>query len=136
IFRAFLESALADAVAAVRRADSLRIDGALSANAITVETVSMIERAGPFGSGNPEPIVVLPSHSIAYADPVGEAHIRVRMRSGDGTIVDAIAFRAVGQNLGKAILANRGQRVHAAGCLAVDRWQGRERAQFRLIDIA
>jgi single-stranded-DNA-specific exonuclease len=136
VFRAFLESALADAVAAVRQADSLRIDGALSANAITVETVSMIERAGPFGSGNPEPIVVLPSHSIAYADPVGEAHIRVRMRSGDGTIVDAIAFRAVGQNLGKALLANRGQRVHAAGCLAIDRWQGRERAQFRLIDIA
>jgi single-stranded-DNA-specific exonuclease len=26
--------------------------------------------------------------------------------------------------------------VHAAGCLALDRWQGVERVQFRLLDIA
>src|SRR4051794_26034686 len=135
VFRAFVESALAASVTAVRRADALSIDGALAAGAATVETVAMIARAGPFGAGNPEPVVALPSHTIAYADPVGEAHVRVRLRAGDGSGIDAIAFRAVGQKLGTALLANRGQRVHAAGCLAVDRWQGRERVQLRLIDI-
>jgi len=114
----------------------LSIDGALAAGAATVETVTMIARAGPFGAGNPEPVVALPSHTIAFADPVGEAHVRVRLRAGDGSGIDAIAFRAVGQKLGTALLASRGQRVHAAGCLAVDRWQGRERVQLRLIDIA
>jgi single-stranded-DNA-specific exonuclease len=31
---------------------------------------------------------------------------------------------------------SRGRQVHAAGCLTVDRWQGEERVQLRLIDVA
>ena len=42
----------------------------------------------------------------------------------------------VGQKLGAALLGNRGRPVHAAGSLAVDRWNGEERVQMRLIDIA
>jgi len=30
----------------------------------------------------------------------------------------------------------RGQPVHAAGTLAIDRWNGAERVQLRLLDIA
>jgi single-stranded-DNA-specific exonuclease len=51
-------------------------------------------------------------------------------------MLNAIAFRAAGQTLGSAIMQSRGQKVHTAGCLAVDRWQGEERVQMRLIDIA
>ena len=50
--------------------------------------------------------------------------------------INAIAFRAAGQTLGSALMQSRGRQVHAAGCLAVDRWQGEERVQLRLIDIA
>src|SRR5262247_999648 len=135
-FRAYLEEALGAAVAAARRVDSLLIDGALTAAAATSETVATIARAGPFGAGNPEPVMALPAHTIAYADEVGQAHIRVRLRAGDGTGINAIAFRAAGQSLGSALTQNRGRKVHAAGCLAVDRWQGEERVQLRLIDIA
>jgi single-stranded-DNA-specific exonuclease len=78
----------------------------------------------------------LPSHTIAYAEEVGQAHIRLRLRAGDGAMLNAIAFRAAGQTLGAAIMQSRGLKVHAAGCLAVDRWQGEERVQLRLIDIA
>ena len=91
---------------------------------------------GPFGAGNPEPVVALPAHTLAYADEVGQAHMRVRLRAGDGSGINAIAFRAVGQKLGAALTQHRGQAVHAAGSLAIDRWQGEERVQFRLIDIA
>ena len=42
--------------------------------------------AGPFGAGNPEPVVALPAHTLAYADEVGQAHVRVRLRSGDGAM--------------------------------------------------
>jgi single-stranded-DNA-specific exonuclease len=41
----------------------------------------------------------------------------------------------VGQPLGKALFEARGEVVHAAGQLAVDRWQGAERVQLRLADI-
>ncbi len=135
-FRAYLEDTLASAVAAARRDDALLIDGALSAAAATSETVATIARAGPFGAGNPEPVIVLPAHTLAYAEPVGQVHMRVRLRAGDGSIVNAIAFRAAGQALGQALTQYRGQSVHAAGTLCVDRWNGVERVQLRLVDIA
>jgi single-stranded-DNA-specific exonuclease len=135
-FRAYLESALAAAVGAARREDALLIDGALTAAAVNLETVGTIARAGPYGAGNPEPVVVLPGHTIVYADVVGQSHVRVRLRAGDGAAVNAIAFRAAGQKLGNALTELRGQSVHAAGVLNLDRWNGIEQAQLRLLDIA
>jgi single-stranded-DNA-specific exonuclease len=135
-FRAFLEQHLGEAVERARRDDALKIDGALSAAAATAETFASIAKAGPFGAGNPEPVVALPAHAIAYADEVGQAHVRVRLRSGDGAFVNAIAFRAVGQKLGRALIDNRGRSMHVAGCLALDRFQGEERMQLRILDVA
>ena len=71
---------------------------------------------------------------MIYADKVGENHVRARLKSGDGAIVDAIAFRAHDQPLGKALMSNRGQQVHAAGTLCIDRWNGAERVQLRISD--
>jgi single-stranded-DNA-specific exonuclease len=62
--------------------------------------------------------------------------MRVRLKSGDGAAVNAIAFRAAGQKLGIALRNCRGRQVHAAGCFAFDRWQGEERVQFKLTDVA
>ena len=135
-FRAFLESELAEGVAAARADQALLIDGAVSAAGANVALIETLAKAGPFGAGNPEPVVALPNHIIAYADPVGEAHVRARLRSGDGTLINAIAFRAAGQPLGEALLKGRGQPIHAAGTLSIDRWNGGERVQLRLMDVA
>jgi single-stranded-DNA-specific exonuclease len=134
--RAFLEAALSADVTTARRLSGLMIDGAVSAAGANLDLVAMIERAGPFGSGNPEPVIVLPAHTVTYAEEVGQAHMRVRFKSADGASVNAIAFRAAGQKLGTALLDSRGRQVHAAGSFAIDRWQGEERVQFRLTDIA
>ena len=134
--RAFLESSLAADVEVARRANGLMIDGAVSAGAANLELVAMIERAGPFGSGNPEPMIALPAHTLAYTEEAGQSHIRVRLKSADGAGLNAIAFRAASQKLGAALVQNRGRLVHAAGSFAIDRWQGEERVQFRLSDIA
>ena len=134
--RAFFESTLSADVQVARRANGLLIDGAVSAAAANADLVALIERAGPFGSGNPEPVIALPAHTISYAEEVGQAHIRVRLRSAGGAGVNAIAFRAAGQKLGAALLAGRGRQVHAAGSFALDRYQGEERVQFRLADTA
>jgi single-stranded-DNA-specific exonuclease len=135
-FRAFLEEQLAGAVETARLDDALLIDGAVSAGGANAALIAALSQAGPFGAGNPEPVIVLPSHTIAYADEVGQAHVRARFRSGDGAIINAIAFRALNQPLGQALLQYRGQAVHAAGSLALDRWNGTERVQLRLLDIA
>jgi single-stranded-DNA-specific exonuclease len=135
-FRAYLESELAAAVTVARSDQSLLVDGAVSASGANVALITTLAQAGPFGAGNPEPVIALPSHTVAYAEQVGQAHVRARLRSGDGTTINAIAFRALNQPLGQALMAARGQPVHAAGTLSIDRWNGNERVQFRLIDVA
>jgi single-stranded-DNA-specific exonuclease len=134
--RAFLESTLGADVETARRSSGLLIDGAVTAAAADTGLVAMIGRAGPFGSGNPEPVIALPAHTLTYAEEVGQAHMRARLKSADGSSINAIAFRAAGQKLGAALRASRGLRVHAAGTFSIDRWQGEERVQFKLTDIA
>ena len=80
-FRAFMESALAEDVANSRHEHELFIDGAVSARSVTVEFANMLNRAGPFGAANPEPVIALPAHQLVYADEVGQAHLRVRFKS-------------------------------------------------------
>ena len=135
-FRAFLDSTLGPSVAAARRDEALLIDGAVAAAGAGFELYDLISRAGPFGAGNSEPILAFPAHTIAYAEDRGQSHIQVRIKAGEGTPLPAVAFRAAGEKLGDALLAARGRRMHVAGTLALNRWQGTERAQLRIIDIA
>jgi single-stranded-DNA-specific exonuclease len=134
--RAFLEATLGADVEAARRTSGLLIDGAVTAAAADASLVAMIDRAAPFGSANPEPVLALPAHTVTYAEEVGQAHMKVRLKSADGAGVNAIAFRAAGQKLGIALRNSRGRQVHAAGSFSLDRWQGEERVQFKLTDIA
>ncbi|UFS77904.1 single-stranded-DNA-specific exonuclease RecJ [Tardiphaga sp. 37S4] len=135
-FRAYIESALAADVGKSRNEKELFIDGAVTARGVTTDLVNTLNRAGPFGAANPEPVIALPAHQLVYVDEVGQAHLRLRFKASDGAIVNGIAFRSVGQKLGNALQELRGQPVHVAGSLTVDRWQGAERVQMRVIDVA
>jgi single-stranded-DNA-specific exonuclease len=134
--RAFLEETLAAPVEAARHVDTLEIDGALTASAANLELMETIGRAGPFGAGNPEPVFALPSHTVVFADPAGDAHVRLRLKAGDNRQIGAIAFRALGRPLGDALLAGRGRTIHVAGCLTLNSWQGTERVEMRVLDAA
>ncbi|WPO39685.1 single-stranded-DNA-specific exonuclease RecJ [Tardiphaga sp. 42S5] len=135
-FRAYIESALAADVGKSRNEKELFIDGAVTARGVTTDLVNTLNRAGPFGQANPEPVIALPAHQLVYVDEVGQAHLRLRFKASDGAMVNGIAFRSVGQKLGNALQELRGQPVHVAGSLTVDRWQGAERVQMRVIDVA
>ena len=135
-FRAFLEEQLVAAVAEARAKSGLEIDSAVTAGAATPALVHSIERAGPYGAGNPEPVFVLPRHRLVDVVPVGADHLRVRAAAGDNQTIEAIAFRAVGNGLGEALKRLRGSPVHLAGALTINRYGGREKAQLRLLDAA
>jgi single-stranded-DNA-specific exonuclease len=134
--RAFLEEQLAQAVAVARRERALLVDCALTARGARPELVNEIERAGPFGSGSPEPIFAFPDHVIADAAVVGGAHVRVRLESRDRARLDAIAFRCADAPLGRALLEARGEALHVAGSLSIDRWGGAEKTSLRIVDAA
>jgi single-stranded-DNA-specific exonuclease len=135
-FAALLEEKLAEPVLASRAGDCLWIDAALTASGATPELASSLERAGPYGAANPEPVFVLPAHRLVETAEVGQGHLRIRALAGDGARIEGVAFRAMGEPLGRALQALRGSRVHLAGSLALDHRNGRERVQLRLADLA
>lgn len=134
--RAFFEERAAGVVDELRASDGLRIDAAVSADGATLELCEMLERAGPYGTGHSQPILALPRHTILDAAGVGTAHVRVNLRSDAGGRLQAIAFRAADNDLGRFLFENRGQAVHLAGTLSINHWNGSRRAQFRILDAA
>ncbi len=136
-FRAHLTETLGATVTAARTRSAVNIDGALSARGATPEFVHDIERAGPFGAGNPQPTFVFPGHQVKFAEVIAPAgHVRFTLTSGDGARLRAIAFRAAASPLGEALLSAGDAPLHVAGTLSIDHWQGRQETQLRVSDVA
>ncbi|MHC1549332.1 single-stranded-DNA-specific exonuclease RecJ [Phyllobacterium sp. K27] len=134
--RAFFEEQSAAMVGQLRENASLAIDGALSAAGATVPLYETMEKAGPFGSGHPQPVLVLPHHRLIDARSVGTNHIKATLAGADGKRINAIAFRAVGSDLGDFLFKQLGQSIHVAGNLALNHWNGSTTTQFRILDVA
>jgi single-stranded-DNA-specific exonuclease len=136
-FRAFLAEKLVASVTSARAASALRIDAALTARGATLSLLQAVEKAGPFGAGNPSPVFVFPAHRARFPQVVGKGgHISFSLASDDGAKLKAIAFRAAGTPLGDTLMRDNDQPLHFAGSLSLDHYQGREQVQFRLLDIA
>ena len=135
-FQTFLASSLDGHVSDARDGSALFVDGALTPEAVTSEFVDLIEKAGPFGAGNPSPRFVFPAHRIGFPRLMGEAHIRCSLKSGGGASIGAIAFRVVGTPLGDVLQSGDGAVLHVAGRLQRDNWGGREKIEVLIEDIA
>jgi len=133
---AFMRARLAVAAGAARAAVSLAIDGALTPAAVTDEFLDLVERAGPYGQGNPQPRFAFPAHRVKFAKVVGGAHVRCVLEAGDGSRLDAVAFRAADQPLGAVLQSSNGMPLHVAGHLRRDTWGGRDRRELVIEDVA
>lgn len=134
--RAYFESHAADAVTEARRDEVLKIDGAVSAEGATLALIDVLEQAGPYGAGHPQPVFALPHHTITDVRMVGSNHLRVALRSKAGGRLAAIAFRSADTELGRMLGENRGSALHVAGTLGANSWNGRTTPQLRVIDAA
>lgn len=135
-FSEFLAEEFANASAALAAASELAVDALVSPSGATVALVEEFAKAGPFGPGNQEPLVAVPDAHVAFADVVGKEHVRVQLEDASGGRLSAIAFRVAGEPLGRALLASRGKRIHAAGRLRTDKWNQRVRVQLHIEDAA
>ncbi|MDJ1156890.1 single-stranded-DNA-specific exonuclease RecJ [Chelatococcus sp. SYSU_G07232] len=135
-FGIFVAERLKEAVAVAGGDAALAVDAALTAAGASQQLLAMIEKAGPYGSGNAEPVFAFPHHRLVDAAVVGSNHVRVRLRAGDGASISGIAFRAADQPLGQALLGARGEMLHVAGTLSLDRWGGGTRVDLRVVDAA
>ena len=138
-FRDFIEKQFSGPLVqdgALAAVQDLYLDAVSSPAAANIALTQEIAAAGPYGAGNPEPLLGLSDIRVAFADVVGGAHVKMRVAGGDGTMLDAIAFRAAGTPLGEGLLASRGRTIHAAGRLRQDDWNGRIRVQLEIEDAA
>jgi single-stranded-DNA-specific exonuclease len=127
---------LADAASAARARVGLEVDGALVPSGVTDALMDLIERAGPYGQGNAQPRFAFPSVRVKFAKQVGEAHLRCVLEATDGSRLEGVAFRAVGQPLGDLLQNTGGMPVHVAGSLKRDTWGGREKIELTIEDAA
>lgn len=135
-FRAFMEAQLQESVERVSSLRELKVDGALTARSATLELYDLVESAGPYGQGHPQPVFAFPAHQLRYVKVVGDNHVSFTASAGDGAQLRGIAFRSADTEIGKALLNAGGNPVHLAGTLNADFWQGSRRIQLRLLDIA
>ncbi len=113
-------------------ADSLQhcldTDGELAASELSLETARMLESAGPWGQGFPEPLFE-GDFEVVESRPVGAdgAHIKYRLRAGNQTL-PAIDFNGAERQVSRG-------RVRLAYVAAVNRYQGRESLDLRIVDL-
>ncbi|MEZ5816948.1 MAG: single-stranded-DNA-specific exonuclease RecJ [Hyphomicrobiaceae bacterium] len=131
-----LDGLLREAASTARATTALEIDGALTPAGVSEEFIDLVEKAGPYGQGNPSPRFAFPAHRVRFAKAMGEAHIRCTLEAGDGSKLDAIAFRAVGQPVGDLLQNSGGMPLHVAGHLRRDTWGGRNRIELQIEDVA
>ncbi|MEL8055140.1 MAG: single-stranded-DNA-specific exonuclease RecJ [Pseudomonadota bacterium] len=112
-------------------AKELTVDAVLSTSQVTPEMFDRIASIGPFGQSAPEPVFALKNVEITHVRAIGENHLKLTLEDAGGRI-EALVWRCVGTPLGDALL-QRG-RVHVAGRLKDNDWNGRRTAQFEVID--
>lgn len=107
---------------------SLAVDAKVNLGDITDGLVEELARLQPFGTGNPEPVLVIDRIDIASRRTVGENHLRLRVRNKN-LCCDAIGFRMADK------INSGAKQVALAFMPEFNTWNGVKSVQLKLHDI-
>ncbi len=136
-FRNFVETRLAAWLAEAPAEPVLALDGILAVPGATLALAEKLSMLEPFGSGNAEPRFAVMDAELVKAGTMGAdgKHLRLLLGDGRGAYLKAVCWRAMENPVGPALTGlPRGARVHVAGRLQVNGWNGRTEAQFVVDD--
>jgi len=110
---------------------SLRIDAEVPLCDVGWELHGELSSLGPFGAGNPEPVLQASGLGVLYPKVVGKNHVRMVVTQG------GLRFGSIGFNMGSIYqsLAMKNVTVDAAFSLNVNEWQGERTLQLNLKDL-
>jgi len=136
LFHGFLNERLG--ATEFRGAEDLLLEGVLAVSGADAALAQMVARLGPFGTGNAEPLFVLPRVRIVKSDRIGKegATIRATVEGEGGGRLKTLLFRAGQTPLAAAMDRAGGPPLHLAGHLRAESWQGRVTAGFFVADAA
>jgi single-stranded-DNA-specific exonuclease len=135
-FRAFLYEHIRKQGASGKASVRNMIEGMLTVQGIRADLIKLIQdNVGPFGQEHPEPLFLLKDVRLHAVDVMAGSHIRAQVSDWEGgSRIKAVAFRAVGTELGEALLKQGRRPFHLVGHLKLDTWNGREAAEFHIKD--
>ena len=128
ILRKKLEGFAKEALGTTDLTPTIDIDTGILLEEITPRMIREIGALSPFGEGNPEPVMLSRSLMVVSSRVVGEHHLRFKVRQG-GKPFDAIGFGFAGWH------SLKGKTIDMVYTPELNRWQGYERLQLRVIDL-
>jgi single-stranded-DNA-specific exonuclease len=136
--KSFLHNRFSQELALLTNKKGRHFDAYLSTSAITLGLAKQIEKLGPFGPANHEPKFLLKNVYIARNNVFGINHINCFISCAESkslvNLLKANAFRSVDTKLGDIILSNQRQTLDLVGYIRINRWKGRETAEFIIDD--
>jgi single-stranded-DNA-specific exonuclease len=117
----------------------LYYDFDLTTEAANESLITELNRLEPYGTGNPAPIVRISNVYVLKADIVGIKHIKVMFvpnrKSLGSKPLYAIAFNAVGTDMGNVLMSPKAINLSVIGKLKINKWQDKKSVQLHLQDL-
>jgi single-stranded-DNA-specific exonuclease len=108
----------------------LNLDADLSEVDLSSDSVKMLERLGPFGIGNPEPVMLARGLGVVSKKIMKEAHLKLELRTKGNLVQEALWFNATkGKDL------ELGALIDLAFTPQMSSFRGRERLELRVRDL-
>jgi len=106
-------------------AQTVEVDAVASLSDLDMGQVEELERLGPFGNANSEPLIAVPGVVARSTRVVGTSHLQLTLTHG-AAVSEAIAFGMADKDPG------RGARLDVIGVAEVDEFRGQRKIRFRV----
>lgn len=115
-----------------------RVEAAIRASGVTLELAEIMEKLAPFGTANPEPLIMLQKARLLKSSIVGTDHVKTLWvdESIHHPALGGISFRAVETQLGQHLLEHVGRIWNVLVTIEIDHWQGQKRVNMMVKDAA
>jgi len=133
--REFLCKHLANEAVDAAAMDFVEVDALIAPGKAARSILEAFKVLAPHGPGNPEPAFALANVRPENAMPLRGGHVRCSLADGAGARLDAVAWRVGDSAIGRRLLAGGGS-VHVVGRLKTNIWNGREKTEIEIEDIA
>ncbi len=102
------------------------VDAVADLDELDLRAAEELERLGPFGVANAEPLIAIPGVTTRTTRVVGQKHLQLTVSSRSGAVADAIAFGMAERDPGQGAV------LDLVGSLDVDTFRGYRRVRLRV----
>ena len=115
---------------------TLNINSVISINAISLNLIEDMDKAGPFGPDSPTPIFVIKNCKIKWCKLLNNKHLKFYIYDESYRKIQSIFFRALDNKAGIFLYENIESTYHFAGNIEINDWLGKKVPNFVVKDIA